>query len=355
MSTGVLRIVSYNVDGLCDVAVQGRAAAAVAALVALSPAPDVVMLQEVTAENEGAFEDYARKRGMRMFSGAAASAGYFCCILLAPSFSSVKAAAEPFSGSVMGRHLVKISAAHPRFGVVSFLTSHLESCKEHGEERKRQFRQCLGDVVAAASGSTPRIAFFAGDTNLREAEVGKLPDGVADAWVLAGKPAAANYTWDLAANQNVSLPGGATPRMRLDRAYFCAPGPCRSQWSAVGFSLVGTTAKRYPGAPRPFFPSDHFGICIDLAFSGPPSAASAVSGGGASAAATAHSSGVAPALGVSSLSGALGGCSGSAVASAGAGSSGGVSASMGAGSASASHLRQTRHPADEEEVVVIDD
>jgi len=48
------------------------------------------------------------------------------------------------------------------------MTSHLESCKNHSEERMKQLRVILQKIKEAPEDST---VIFAGDTNLRDAEV----------------------------------------------------------------------------------------------------------------------------------------------------------------------------------------
>lgn len=305
-----LRFVSWNIDGLCRDAVGARASAAVAALNALEPAPDAVLLQEVVASNQPIFQQYAKSRGMQIFTGEAAfPRGYFCALLVAPPFKVTEAAVVPFPGSVMGRHLIHVEARHPHVGDVVLMTSHLESLKPHAEQRKKQLAIVLGELQGGAraiSGAapTPRFAFFAGDTNLRDPEVGKLPDGAADAWVAAGKPAEAQYTWDLLKNKNAIMPDGGTPRMRFDRGYYWTPPDAQEHWRIAGVSLVGTESSRLPGASRPLWPSDHFGLCCDFEYTGPAAAGAGAAGDPsaiAASAGSAASSSAAPAPSLPSL------------------------------------------------------
>lgn len=48
------------------------------------------------------------------------------------------------------------------------MTSHLESTKDFGEERKRQLKQCFEAVKAEPAGQN---VIFGGDLNLRDKEV----------------------------------------------------------------------------------------------------------------------------------------------------------------------------------------
>lgn len=360
-----LRFVSWNIDGLCEHAIGARASAAVSALNAMSPAPDAVFLQEVVPANQPIFQLYAKSRGMQIFSGEVAfPGGYFCALLLAPSFKVAEAAVVPFPGTVMGRHLIHVEAWHPQVGDVVVMTSHLESLKPHAEQRKKQLAIVLGELQGGAramSGAAPapRFAFFAGDTNLRDPEVGKLPTGAADAWVAAGKPADAQYTWDLLKNKNAIMPDGGTPRMRFDRGYYWAPPDAQEHWRVAGVSLVGTESSRLPGASRPLWPSDHFGVCFDFEYSGPgagPGTASAAStvamsagsSSSSSSAASASAPSMPPTSAAASGSG-TGSGSGSAsraalAATAPAAAAGGAGSAAGSVSASASSSAAAARP-----------
>lgn len=52
------------------------------------------------------------------------------------------------------------------------MTSHLESCKGHAEERMKQLRVVMQKMREAADEVT---VLFGGDTNLRDTEVSQLP------------------------------------------------------------------------------------------------------------------------------------------------------------------------------------
>lgn len=79
-----------------------------------------------------------------------------------------------------------------------------------------------------------------------------------------GSPAAAAYTWDTSVNDNKSFPGAAyAPRARFDRVLTSGPPGLRPVTEHL--SLVGTTRVR-----GGVFPSDHWGVCVDLLLPLPP-------------------------------------------------------------------------------------
>ncbi|CAM9599777.1 unnamed protein product [Laminaria digitata] len=98
-------------------------------------------------------------------------------------------------------------------------------------------------------------AVFAGDTNLREAEVKqeKLTKQAGDMWQLCGGNPDLRFTWDMLNNDNHVFGGGFKPRARYDRM-FVNP---QTKSSAKSFSLLGTQRMAPPEA---CFPSDHFGM-----------------------------------------------------------------------------------------------
>jgi len=285
-----LRVISWNVDGLCDEGVLERAAA-VAAFV-LEERPDVVLLQEVTEDNIGMLMEPLSEAGFTTCAtGAAASAGYFCVVLLSSRFSVTDSCLVPFPGSSMGRHLLRLTCKElrPDGFCLTLLTSHLESLKANAAERKRQLAYCLREFDClrkeAAPGSN-HLAIFAGDTNLRDAEVGKLPSGVSDAFISLGSPPSMCFTWDAGRNDNIKLTDStnkALCRCRFDRAYYASSPGLARLWKAHALRLLGTA----PSVPvfsesssdvRFMHPSDHFGLCLD--FQCTPSTA-AVNGAGA--------------------------------------------------------------------------
>ncbi|CAM9735706.1 unnamed protein product [Choristocarpus tenellus] len=100
------------------------------------------------------------------------------------------------------------------------------------------------------------LVVFAGDTNLREAEIKSeaLAKEVGDMWKLCGSDPEVRFTWDLLKNDNKDF-GSFKPRARYDRVF---TSPTASE-GALSFDLLG----RERMAPESCFPSDHFGVdCI---------------------------------------------------------------------------------------------
>ncbi|CAM9604760.1 unnamed protein product, partial [Ectocarpus fasciculatus] len=121
---------------------------------------------------------------------------------------------KDFPHSLMGRDLSTVRATFNGKPML-LMTSHLESEKQSSEERKSQFNQVLKQLLAFRGGH----AIFAGDTNLREAEVKqeKLAKEAGDMWQLCGADPERRFTWDMANNDNHVFGGGFQPRARYDR------------------------------------------------------------------------------------------------------------------------------------------
>jgi endonuclease/exonuclease/phosphatase family metal-dependent hydrolase len=101
----------------------------------------------------------------------------------------------------------------------------------------------------------PAPLLLAGDMNMREAETAAAHgvDGVTDAWIAAGRPGGAKFTWDAGANDYFGSRGtGVT--IRFDRVF------CRG-FTVEEFALVGNTP--VPGLGGCFL-SDHYGIWASL-------------------------------------------------------------------------------------------
>ena len=166
-----------------------------------------------------------------------------------------------FPGTEMDRHylLQKLKiCGHP----VTFITTHLESLKDHAKERQRQLKQCF-DLVNTNQSIDKANVIFAGDLNMRAEDlkkVGGIPSGVTDAWETTGENPDTKFTWDLELNDNKVFPN-CKPRARFDRMYFK-----RAQSGAtiqcIDFVLVGVE-RLVCG----MFPSDHFGILATFVFS----------------------------------------------------------------------------------------
>ena len=104
----------------------------------------------------------------------------------------------------MGRHVLAVQA-HCGSVKLDLFNTHLESTKEHAEERGNQLSQCLAQV-----GSRPseRVSILAGDLNLRDAELvasGGLPERTVDVWEKCGARKEVQYTWDMMRNTNLQV------------------------------------------------------------------------------------------------------------------------------------------------------
>ncbi|KAM9777023.1 tyrosyl-DNA phosphodiesterase 2 isoform 2-T2 [Syngnathus typhle] len=232
-----LTLISWNVDGLDTENLAERARGLCSYLVLYTP--DVVFLQELIPP----YVQYLKKRAVsyliiegEMFYGnslgghilvrlahpcchwlvflAGGEGGYFTGMMLKKtSVKLLESQIVPYPTTRMGRNLL-MAQVTLRGAKVWLMTSHLESCKEHSGERMKQLREVTGQMLKAPDDVS---VLFAGDTNLRDAEVVKvgLPIDVCDVWERLGRQEHCRYTWDTHANSNKSLP--YTSRCRFDR------------------------------------------------------------------------------------------------------------------------------------------
>lgn len=170
---------------------------------------------------------------------------------------------------------------------VVFFTSHLESLKESTDIRKDQLLQIFDRQRNLVE--TGAITVFAGDTNLREAEVSaaevvktvaaekkRQENGQAhakkrrvapknkfvDAWLAAGADPDEKFTWDMTRNDNLQFQGDFKPKARYDRVFLLWP----DLWDVQVPSLQLVGKDRLPSCGK--FISDHWGICVDLVMRG---------------------------------------------------------------------------------------
>ena len=159
----------------------------------------------------------------------------------------------PFPQSTMGRHLLQLPVTFDGLDL-QLMTSHLESTKDHGVERKNQFSQVFKIVEKL---QLSRVCIFGGDLNIRDKEVAAVslaPDTV-DVWEACGSIEEHRYTWDTGANTNLGVPYKS--KLRFDRIYL---SPEHSPLKPSSFSLVGKEC--LPGCRR--FPSDHWGVWTEF-------------------------------------------------------------------------------------------
>lgn len=239
-------LVTWNVDGL-DLSSLWERAHAVCASIALY-SPDVVFLQEVIPPYLGMLKKKASS--YEVITGG--EDGYFTAILLKKSRVKLKShEIIPFPNTQMMRNLLCVRASVSG-NELYLMNSHLESTREHAEDRASQFRMVLKKMQEAPESAT---VIFAGDTNLRDQEVtkcGGLPGSITDVWEFLGKPKHCRYTWDTQANSNLGI--RATCRHRFDRIFFRA--------AAGGGHLIPQSLDLL-GLERldcGRFPSDHWGL-----------------------------------------------------------------------------------------------
>jgi endonuclease/exonuclease/phosphatase (EEP) superfamily protein YafD len=244
-----MQLLTWNLNGLDDHHLDDRTEAAVFLAVAgvtltqltagvpATPAPDVIVFQEVVARTFLAhIAPHFRRAGFTLYPETPPDRQVFEVVAVNDSHSIVRANTTPLQHSVYSRqlHTVDILPAESAHEI-SILTAHFDSGAEQSKNRLAQARQ-----VMAMMG---RRAIFAGDTNMRASEWDALRHTtmVIDAWEAIGEPAALRRTWR-------SGQKGA----RFDRVWI---GDALATRAVQG---VGIDDLHSIGAP----PSDHIGLLV---------------------------------------------------------------------------------------------
>ena len=247
----VLKLLCWNIDGLCERGLSERFSAVISQIKQSSP--HVVLLQEVVEEHLkriksqlGASYHIFPSSGKNPFL-----TGQYANYILIRKNSRTRIETEewmPFQGSKMGRHLVSVKCFLLGRWFV-FYTSHIESLKDQSVERVTQVEDVLKRM---SSGDKESIVLFGGDTNLRDSEMKriKLPGDIRDAWEEVGRDTSTRYTWDTIANNNTNVPFKC--RLRFDRVFYRSSPYLMLE----SFQLVGK--ERLLSCDM--FPSDHWGI-----------------------------------------------------------------------------------------------
>ncbi|KAM4725242.1 tyrosyl-DNA phosphodiesterase 2 [Anableps anableps] len=207
---GKLSLISWNVDGLDTDNLAERARGLCSYLVLYTP--DVVLLQELIPP----YVQYLRKRAVSYLIIEGGEEAYFTGMMLKKSrVKFLESEIVTFPTTQMMRNLL-VAQVTFKGQKLCLMTSHLESCKGHAQERMKQLRMVMERMKDAPDDVT---VLFGGDTNLRDTEVAKvgLPSGVCDVWERLGKQEHCRYTWDTKANNNKSVP--FVSRCRFDRIY----------------------------------------------------------------------------------------------------------------------------------------
>jgi len=247
-----LKMVTWNIDGLAEKNLKIRTKAVVKHI--QLEAADIVFLQEVIPETFS----YIEQKLQDYHCIAAAEDDYFVATLLRKGrVYCDKIKVIDYPGTRMYRSLLAVKA-HCGSVKMDLLNTHLESTKDHAEERQKQLRQCL-DIVQKRPEES--VVILGGDLNMRDKElaaVGGLPEGVRDVWQICGSRKEVEFTWDMQRNSNLEWAGKFKPKCRFDRVYFKDAQPPKMK--AKGFGLVGL--QKITGTQS--FPSDHWGISIEL-------------------------------------------------------------------------------------------
>lgn len=160
-----------------------------------------------------------------------------------------------FTTSRMGRHLLTQHALFHNNIKLTLMTSHLESTKDHAQERKNQLKDILYTEISSQDAN--QFVIFGGDLNVRDKEVEAvcIPWRINDMWEACGSNKATKYTWDTSVNDNLDMPWKC--KLRFDRIYYRENGSV--SLNPVCFKLVGQE-RLASGC----FPSDHWGIWFEF-------------------------------------------------------------------------------------------
>ncbi|XP_014824250.1 PREDICTED: tyrosyl-DNA phosphodiesterase 2 [Poecilia mexicana] len=205
-----LSLISWNVDGLDTDNLAERARGLCSYLVLYTP--DVVFLQELIPP----YVQYLKKRAVSYLIIEGGEEAYFTGMMLKKSrVKFLESEIVTYPTTQMMRNLL-VAQVTFKGQKLCLMTSHLESCKGHAQERMKQLHTVMQRMKDAPDDVT---VLFGGDTNLRDTEVAKvgLPSGVCDVWERLGKQEHCRYTWDTKANNNKTVP--FVSRCRFDRVY----------------------------------------------------------------------------------------------------------------------------------------
>ncbi|MCZ7644496.1 MAG: endonuclease/exonuclease/phosphatase family protein [Planctomycetota bacterium] len=216
---------------------------------------DLLALQEVAPWMLKRLEslEWVRRRYRSTTIDATAPGGLF----LVSKWPILRAELKPvFSKQGRGVLMAELNLGAERLAVASV---HLESFLDSGLVRVEQLKDAFKLLDGAAH------AVLLGDFNFgdgEQPESAALPAAFADCW-RALKPADPGFTWNMETNPMARL--GAFPNeksRRLDRVLLRSPA-----WKPAAASLVGDAP--LDGKPR-LFPSDHFGLAVELERAAPP-------------------------------------------------------------------------------------
>ena len=241
-------LLSWNIDGLDD---RNRPKRFTTVLYIIAKTnPEVIFLQEMVPPLMPQLNELLAP--MYNIFVQDPHIGYFCVTLVSKNIKITRTHTIPFAKSAMGRGLVVVEGEWQRLKL-KLLNTHLESTTQVSAERKRQFNQCMEQLIfMSADKPSETLAIFGGDLNIRDSEVAPLTPSVQDAWIAAGANAFHRFSWDMKENDNYEGRfGKAKPRSRFDRVYFTGD-PCYR----VDFRLEGNSRIKGPNC----FASDHYAV-----------------------------------------------------------------------------------------------
>ena len=244
-----LKLLEWNVQGLLNDNLVERMAF-IAELINRNEY-DAVFMQEMVPDAVEVFKQVCENYELHLPKNATMRQYFAAMLTLKSSIRVDKKTTVDFKTSTQGRHAVVLKC-RKKSQKLTFVTSHLESCKPAEAERISQ----LGRVVELMrkEDEGDNLVVFAADTNLRDYEFEKFKKSpqfdlnVKDAWEELGGPRELRYSWDLTRNDNQVRGGGG--RLRFERVYF--RGRC---YGVGGMRFVGTER-----LDCGLFPSDHWGV-----------------------------------------------------------------------------------------------
>ena len=250
-----LKLLEWNVQGLLGDKLMERMAF-IAELINRNEY-EAVFMQEMVPDAVEVFKQICENYELHLPKNVTMRQYFAAMLTLKSSIQVDKKTTVDFQTSTQGRHAVVLKC-RKKSQKLTFVTSHLESCKPMEAERISQ----LGRVVELMrkEDEGDNLVVFAADTNLRDYEYEKFKKSpefdsdVRDAWEELGGPQESRYSWDLTRNDN-QVKGGKG-RLRFERVYF------RGRDHGVsGMKFVGTERLECG-----LFPSDHWGV--EVTFSG---------------------------------------------------------------------------------------
>uniref|UniRef100_A0A914NAA0 Endonuclease/exonuclease/phosphatase domain-containing protein n=1 Tax=Meloidogyne incognita TaxID=6306 RepID=A0A914NAA0_MELIC len=254
-----LTLISWNVDGLDDRQREKRFTAALYIIAKTNP--EVIFLQEMVEPLMPQLNGLMSPMYSTFIQKP--NCGYFCIILVSKNIKIIKDEFIPFDNTKMGRGMLIVEGIWQNLKI-NLLNSHLESTADYSNARSSQFAKCL-EQIELMTKTDETLAIFGGDLNIRDKEVGNLPESIKDVWIEAGSQPQYRYTWDLKRNDNYAGRfGKGQPRARFDRILFKGPPQTK-----VDFKLEGINRIKGPNC----FVSDHFALICRFLIKNPENVA----------------------------------------------------------------------------------